>query len=148
MKDHEGKAERKAAGSRFAGTDEIGFGSRIPRAHRYEIGTVMRYRIRGQQEWREGLMKNISISGVLIRAADFVAPDTAIEMRFFLPVHLEGQSAAEVVCRGSIVRSSKCNEMGEAAMVAARINHSRFLRQRERREQSPRFLSIEGFLKS
>lgn len=102
---------------------------RVSRAQRYEIDTMLRYRIKGEKEWRVGVMKNISISGVLLHAANSLPPDTVIEMKFSLPVQLSGESAAEVLCRGSVVRTSKSEGPGVAAMVAARINHSRFLRQ-------------------
>ena len=123
------------------------FRSRIARAQRYELGTFIRYRIRGEKKWREGMMKNISISGVLIHGDHSVPPDTAIEMRFCLPIHLHGESAAEVLCRGSVVRSSAFGGAGETAIVAARINHSRFLRQKDAKEESPKVVPLETFLK-
>jgi len=103
---------------------------KVPRAIRYEISAVTRYRIRGEKEWHEGVMKNMSISGVLI-STPFVLPlEAVIEMRFSLPIHLTGgESAAEVLCRGSVVRSWERGVPGDGAMVAARITHSRFLRQ-------------------
>jgi hypothetical protein len=99
------------------------------RARRYEIGTVIRYRVRGERDWQEGTTENISISGVLIRTARALKPDTAIEMRFFLPVELQGECAAEVFCRGLVVRSSQSSGLGGEVTIAARIVHSRFLRQ-------------------
>jgi PilZ domain len=99
------------------------------RARRYDIGTAVRYRVRGQREWHEGVMENISYSGVLIRTSQFFPPDTNIEMRFFLPVELDGERAAEVLCRGSIVRSTPSTKSAGAVKVAARITHSRFIRQ-------------------
>jgi hypothetical protein len=101
----------------------------VSRARRYEIGTVIRYRVRGEQDWHEGLTENISISGVLIRSVCSLDPKTAIEMRFFLPVELDGECAAEVFCRGFVIRSSKCRIPAGSYTVAARIMHSRFLRQ-------------------
>jgi hypothetical protein len=101
----------------------------IPRARRYEIGTSIRFRARGEREWHEGLTENISISGLLIRTARALDPKTAIEMRFFLPVELDGECAAEVFCRGFVIRSSKCRIPAGTYIVAARIMHSRFLRQ-------------------
>ncbi len=101
----------------------------MTRARRYEIGTVIRYRVRGQREWREGMTENISTSGVLMRTGSPLEPNTAIEMRFFLPVELHGESAAEVFCRGLVVRSSQCADPAGAVSIAARIVHSRFLRQ-------------------
>ncbi|HEY1500125.1 MAG TPA: PilZ domain-containing protein [Acidobacteriaceae bacterium] len=100
-----------------------------PRARRYEIGTSIRFRVRGEREWHEGLTENISISGVLIRTGRALDPKTAIEMRFFLPVELDGECAAEVFCRGFVIRSSKCRIPAGTYTIAAKIMHSRFLRQ-------------------
>lgn len=108
--------------------------NRVNRARRYAMGTILRYRVSGEREWREGVMENISISGVLLRAARPLAPDTVIEMRFLLPVELHGESAAEVLCRGSVVRSSHRGVPGGPVNIAARIVHSRFLRQMGQKE--------------
>ena len=108
--------------------------SEIPRARRYEIGTAIRYRVRGEREWHEGLTENISVSGLLIRSGRALDPRTAIEMRFFLPVELDGECAAEVFCRGFVIRSSKCRIPAGTYTIAARIMHSRFLRQMSSRE--------------
>lgn len=101
----------------------------IPRARRYEIGTAIRFRVRGEREWHEGSTENISVSGLLIRSGRALDPRTAIEMRFFLPVELDGECAAEVFCRGFVIRSSKCRIPAGSYTIAARIMHSRFLRQ-------------------
>jgi|ERR1700761_1200660 len=125
---------------------EVVFPRRVPRAQRYEINTTMRYRIRGEKQWREGVVKNISISGVLIHAAAFLELETEIELRFSLPVHLRDESAAELVCRGSVVRSSKCEGFDKAALAAARIEHWRFLRKKNVEDQSPEFSSRGSLL--
>lgn len=116
----------------------------MSRARRYEIGAAIRYRVRGEREWREGAMENISFSGVLIRTTDFVRPETIIEMRFLLPVELNGECAAEVLCQGSVVRSSNCSEPAGSVTIAARINHSRLLRQTARNEDGTRDLFSVG----
>lgn len=103
-------------------------GTEVSRARRYEIGTLIRYRARGEREWLEGVTENISISGVLIRAKESLNPQTAIEMRFLLPIELDGECAAEVFCRGVVIRSSKCRVPVGTVTIAARIVHSRFLR--------------------
>jgi len=106
----------------------------IPRARRYEIGTSIRYRIGGGDLWREGKMQNISISGVLLCTDQPLDLDTAIEMRFVLPVELfNGECAAEVLCRGVVVRSSPAEGHRDAVEVAAKIISSRFLRQTARK---------------
>lgn len=108
----------------------IAYSVRVPRARRYDICAVMRYRVRGKKEWHEGVMKNMSISGVLLSASHSLPLEAVVEMRFSLPVHLRsGESAAEVLCRGSVVRTSRGELAGGESMIAARVTHSRFLRQ-------------------
>lgn len=131
------------AGKRTKST-EIVFRKRVTRAHRYEINTGMRYRIRGAKQWRGGTVQNISISGALINA-DFMEMGTAIELSFSLPVHLQSESAAEVFCRGSVIRSSKSDDPDEAALVAVKIEHWRFLRQKDSKSDSPDIFRTAGF---
>lgn len=101
----------------------------MARAQRYAIDTLLRFRVRGDSEWYEGVMENISTSGVLIRTSQRLEPDTVLEMRFFLPVELDGECAAEVICRGSVIRLSPDQVSDGTMRVAAKIIHSRFLRQ-------------------
>jgi PilZ domain len=126
---------------------EIVFRERVPRAQRYEINTAMRYRLRGEKLWREGVVKNISISGVLIRIDQFLDLEATIEVRFSLPIHLRGERPAEVLCRGFVIRSLKCEEPNRAVMVAAKIEHWRFLRKKGRESEQPEYLSKGPFLK-
>lgn len=107
----------------------------IARARRYPIGTGLRYRVRGEQEWREGVMENISISGVLIHTSQVLEPNTLVELRFALPVELNGEIAAEVLCRGWVVRSSPRSGHAGSVSLAVRIAHSRFLRQMTKKEE-------------
>jgi PilZ domain len=146
MKDREFKHGWKTVEDKSDPGREGSLRGRVTRAQRYEIDTTLRYRIRGEKEWREGVMKNISISGVLLHADNSLPQDTVIEMRFSLPIHLNGENAAEVLCRGSVVRSSKCEGSDVAAVVAAKINHSRFLRQKDRKDEAPKYLSGKTFL--
>lgn len=131
MKDRAIKLVSRPEHNTCAKSTRSGDENRVPRAKRYEISAPARYRIRGEKEWHRGVMKNMSISGVLFGATLSLPLETNIEMRFALPLQLTGgESAAEVLCRGSVVRTWKSAVPGEAAaMVAARITHSRFLRQ-------------------
>ncbi len=107
-------------------------GGKTSRARRYVIGTAIRYRVRGERKWREGMTENISTSGVLIRTDHSLDPNTTIEMKFFLPVELYGECAAEVFCRGVVVRTSQCYAQASAVAIASTIAYSRFLRQAAR----------------
>ena len=101
----------------------------IPRARRYEIATSIHYHVGGASIWREGILENISVSGVLLRTDQPVEVNTQIEMRFVLPVELIGERAAEVICRGIVVRSFPAVGPENTIKIAARIVNSRFLRQ-------------------
>jgi hypothetical protein len=105
----------------------------IPRARRYGIATSIRYLAGGASIWREGTIENISTSGVLLCTDQLLEVDTSVEMRFVLPVELIGECAAEVVCRGVVVRSFRTEGIEDTAKVAAKIISSRFLRQQSRR---------------
>lgn len=115
----------------------------VSRAQRYEIGTAIRYRVKGERGWHEGVTENISISGVLMHGARRLDPKTAVEMRFFLPVELEGARAAEVFCRGLVMRWSTCRKPAGTYTIAARIMHSRFLRQMSSKENAAKG-SLDG----
>jgi hypothetical protein len=134
------------AGS-FSKHTEIVFRKRDARARRYEINAAMQYRAWGEKQWREGVVENISISGALIRTTYFLELETAIEMKFPLPVQLRSESSAEVFCRGSVVRSSKCKESDEFSRAGLRIDHWRFLRRNGNKDESPKHLSGIRLLK-
>lgn len=101
----------------------------LPRATRYEIVTPLSYRLRGESAWREGLLKNFSISGMLIAAEQTLDIGTSIEMRFTLPIELKGAPAADVFCRGYVVRSTRDRTTNGTVNIAAKISYSHLLRQ-------------------
>lgn len=65
-----------------------------------------RYRVKDEREWRQGRIENISRSGMLFRGEQLLEPDTPVELCFVLPVAVLGEAAAaQVICRGQIVRT-------------------------------------------
>jgi hypothetical protein len=105
-----------------------------PRAMRYGIGTSIQYRVRGEHKWCEGTMQNISTTGVLLGTDRLLNIGDTIEMRFVLPVQLEGERAAEVLCRGLVIRAAPDAESASTINVGARILNSRLLRQTSPRQ--------------
>jgi PilZ domain len=89
---------------------------------------MVRYRTRGTRDWQAGELENISTTGLLFRTGQPLYLDTTIEMQFSLPIELSGENAAEVFCRGSVVRSTESEMRGGTVHIAVRIEHSRFLR--------------------
>ncbi|MGA7652909.1 MAG: WecB/TagA/CpsF family glycosyltransferase [Terracidiphilus sp.] len=88
------------------------------RAKRYEVETAVRFRIRGEENWRDGVTGNISASGVLFRSDYIVKTSTPIEMKLELPLELRGEESAEVFRRGVIVRSAMCSTESGAIKLA------------------------------
>lgn len=100
-----------------------------PRARRYGMNTAILYRVCGENTWQRGVLKNISISGVLIATDAPLNKGTNIEMRFTLPLELKDRQAADVACRGCVVRSEEDDAIEGMVNVAAQISYSRLIRQ-------------------
>lgn len=100
----------------------------LPRATRYDIVTTLWYRARGESTWREGMLKNFSISGMLISAKQPLDVGTSIEMKFTLPIELKGTPAADVFCRGYVVRSMRESTADSFVRIAARLSYSHLIR--------------------
>ena len=75
------------------------------RAQRFNLHLPMKYRQLGEHDWRDGTTENISRSGMLFRAEEAIPPNVQLEINLVLPAEIAGLSAAEVVCRGEIVRT-------------------------------------------
>src|SRR5207253_9879717 len=98
------------------------------RAQRYKLQLPMRYRLVGDNAWREGTTENISRSGMLFRAEEVIPTNVQLEINLVLPAEIAGLSAAEVVCRGEIVRmveaeSSKVNPALAAKILQYHFQH-------------------------
>jgi hypothetical protein len=98
------------------------------RAKRFPIQTVLSYRRMGEAEWRQGMMVNISESGVLFETDHSAWPKTALEMRFSLGLGLSGRLAAQVVCYGLIVRAITEPVSARVTALAVRITKFHFVR--------------------
>ena len=94
------------------------------RATRFPLQTPVRYRA-ADGRWRSGMTESISKSGVLLRVAKPLEPNTAIEMEVELPA-VRGEEPARVICSGKIVRSGVAFDTTEPTIVAATIARYRF----------------------
>jgi hypothetical protein len=99
-----------------------------PRASRYAIHTLLRFREKGTAEWHEGQTINISRTGVLFQADKNLPPKSLLEMQIVLPFELGGELQANVRCWGPVVRSDQdAAEQGRVALAAS-IRRYRFVR--------------------
>ena len=91
------------------------------RATRFDLHLPLKYRLVGEHDWREGTTENISRSGMLFRAEEFVAPNAQLEINLVLPPEIAGLAAAEVVCRGEVVRTVDSESATVSPTLAAKI---------------------------
>jgi hypothetical protein len=93
----------------------------IARAQRFSVCAPIRYRPRGESEWRNGSTVNMSRSGVLFEVVDQLPPGTMLEMQVKLLEQITGGVSSNVLCWGTVVRA-KGSSLA-AAMHKYRFTH-------------------------
>lgn len=96
------------------------------RAQRFQMQVPLRYRRIDEEKWHEGQTRNISRSGLLFQAEDFLQPNVVLEINLVLPAEIAGLSPTEVFCRGEIVRTVTETGGGMTPALAAKILQYRF----------------------
>jgi hypothetical protein len=98
-------------------------GKKIPpfRARRFNLHLPLKYRLIGEQSWRDGTTENISRSGMLFRAPETLNPKVQLEINLVLPPEIAGLPATEVVCRGEVVRAVGSENPEVSPALAAKI---------------------------
>ncbi|MGA8309815.1 MAG: ATP-binding protein, partial [Terriglobales bacterium] len=91
------------------------------RATRFDLHLPLKYRLVGERDWRQGTTENISRSGMLFQAEESVAPNALLEINLVLPAEIAGLAAAEVVCRGEVVRTIDPESGTVSPTLAAKI---------------------------
>ena len=91
------------------------------RAQRFNLQLPLRYRQLGERKWQVGTTENISRSGMLFRAEEALSPNVQLEISLVLPAEIAGLAAAEVVCRGEVVRAVEAETPSLNPALAARI---------------------------
>jgi len=91
------------------------------RAQRFKLQLPMKYRPLGENDWRAGTTENISRSGLLFRAEEMLPANIQLEINLVLPPEIAGLSAAEVVCRGEVVRTMEAETPSMNPALAAKI---------------------------
>jgi CheY-like chemotaxis protein len=91
------------------------------RAQRFNLQLPLKYRPIGEDGWRVGTTENISRSGLLFRAEESLPANVQLEINLVLPAEIAGLSAAEVVCRGEVVRTVAAETPAMNPALAAKI---------------------------
>lgn len=97
------------------------------RAPRFPLHLVLRYRRIGEEVWRQTQTENISRSGVFFRTDDPFDVNTPVELAMVLATGPVRRDAAEVLCRGRVVRSVSPTENANAPGAAVMLEDYAFL---------------------
>ena len=101
----------------------------VPRARRLKLHAPVRYRVKNLGTWHEGMIENLSQSGVLLHGPQQFPDNTLVEMVFEMPEEISGQKNSSVLCQGRIIRSREVREAKEESFtMAASILDYKFLR--------------------
>jgi len=76
----------------------------VPRARRIKMEAAVRYRVKNLGSWSEGIIQNLSQSGVLLKGAQRFPENTLVEMVFEMPEEISGQKNSKVLCQGRVIR--------------------------------------------
>lgn len=102
----------------------------VPRARRLKLDTPVRYRVKNLGSWHEGIIQNLSQSGVLLQGPQHLPENTLVEMVFEMPEEISGQKNSSVLCQGRITRAKEDTPAPKAAdktVLAASILDYKFL---------------------
>ena len=84
----------------------------VPRARRLKLDIPLRYRVNKTSTWYEGIIENISQSGVLFNGPQQLPVNALIEMVFEMPEEISGQKNSNVVCQGRVMRAKDAPQTG------------------------------------
>jgi hypothetical protein len=99
----------------------------VPRARRLKLNLPLRYHVKNLRTWYEGVIENISQSGVLLRGPAALPVNTLVEMIFEMPEEISGQKNSNVLCQGRITRSKDAQDNDQGAGMAASILDYKFM---------------------
>jgi hypothetical protein len=86
----------------------------VPRARRLKLDLPLRYRVNKTSSWYEGIIENISQTGVLFSGPQPLPVNALIEMVFEMPEEISGQKNSNVVCQGRVMRAKNGKDAQEA----------------------------------
>jgi hypothetical protein len=101
----------------------------VPRARRLKLDTPVRYRVKNLGTWAEGIIENISQSGVLFQGSEQLPLNALVEMVFEMPEEISGQKNSNVLCQARIIRSKDAKDTETAVGLAAAILDYKFIHQ-------------------
>jgi hypothetical protein len=99
----------------------------VPRARRIKMDAPLRYRVKNLGTRNEGIIENLSQSGVLIGGQQRFPENTLVEMVFEMPEAISGQKNSKVLCQGRVIRTKNGREKEPELQFAASILDYKFI---------------------
>jgi hypothetical protein len=99
----------------------------VPRARRLKLETPVRYRMKNVGTWTEGIIDNISQSGVLFHGPEQLPDNALVEMVFEMPEEISGQKNSNVLCQARLIRSKEAKDSEAGFGLAAAILDYKFI---------------------
>jgi hypothetical protein len=101
----------------------------VPRARRLRSKLPVRYRGKNLHTWYEGVIQNISQSGVMFHGPQQLPANALVELIFEMPEEISGQKNSNVLCQGRLIRIKDAVDNEEDAFgLAASILDYKFLK--------------------
>jgi len=94
----------------------------VPRARRLKLDTPVRYRVKNLGTWHEGVIENLSQSGLLFYGPQRFPNNTLVEMVFEMPEEISGQKNSTVLCQGRVIRTKEASQRAEAEKVSLAVS--------------------------
>lgn len=76
-----------------------------PRARRLKLDIPLRYRVNNTSIWYEGIIDNLSQTGLLFHGRQPLPVNALLEMVFEMPEEISGQRNRNVLCQGRVIRA-------------------------------------------
>ncbi len=97
----------------------------VPRARRLKLDIPLRYRVNKTSSWYEGIIENISQSGILFNGPQTLPNNALIETVFEMPEEISGQKNSNVVCQCRVMRTknTQTTEDGVIGLAASILDY-------------------------
>jgi len=101
----------------------------VPRARRLKLNLPIRFRVKNLSSWFEGVIENISQSGVMFQGPQALPANALVEMVFEMPEEISGQKNSSVLCQGRLIRAKEAHSREDGFGLAASILDYKFIHQ-------------------
>jgi hypothetical protein len=102
----------------------------MPRARRLHVKIAIRYRAKSLSVWHEGIVQDISQSGVLFHGPQQLPANALVELIFEMPEAISGQKDSTVICQARLIRiKDVLADADDSFALAASILDYKFLHQ-------------------